>query len=174
MRGPPRDSLPIRRWSWAEAPSGDEHAYACRRCTRCQRSVCTCCGIWAIFPRVARERLQLVHVQVSTGNEVCARCGQTFGAGSHRDKYCAPCRPLAARAYGRRWKARTERTLSRPCLGPGSRPAREAWPAIGPVVPARCLVGSCAGCASRGILSHALEAAMRVGRHFESWKRRHC
>ena len=35
---------------------------------------------------------------------VCPRCGRSFRAASHRDKYCPPCRPAAEREYQRAWK----------------------------------------------------------------------
>lgn len=58
---------------------------------------------------VAHERLKrmakMPKATERTAREVvCPRCGQTFRAMSHREKYCPECRPLAAREQNARWR----------------------------------------------------------------------
>lgn len=58
---------------------------------------------------VDRERLKrmakMPKATERTAREaVCPRCGQAFRAMSHREKYCLPCRPLAAREQNTRWR----------------------------------------------------------------------
>ncbi|GIW07417.1 MAG: hypothetical protein KatS3mg060_2222 [Dehalococcoidia bacterium] len=47
---------------------------------------------------------------------VCPRCRRPFRAASHRDRYCPPCRPEAARAYQREWKAHQRADQAKPTV----------------------------------------------------------
>lgn len=58
---------------------------------------------------VDRERLKRMAkmpkaTERTARDAVCPRCGQTFRALSHREKYCPPCRPLAAREHNTAWR----------------------------------------------------------------------
>ncbi len=58
---------------------------------------------------VDRERLKrMAHLpkisERTTRDVVCARCGQTFRAMSHREKHCPSCRPAANRERNTRWR----------------------------------------------------------------------
>lgn len=59
----------------------------------------------AKFGDTAAPRRSSPSTRDTSRDAICRRCGVTFCAASHRETYCPPCRPVAAREYQRRWKA---------------------------------------------------------------------
>jgi len=73
----------------------------------------------------ARSQITQLHQQEIDGHTardvICPRCGQSFRAPSHRDKYCPPCRPFMANEYSAAsWRRRKQKE---------SRKAEEGEPA---------------------------------------------